>query len=60
MMSGTRTAADLHQLAARDDHLPAAGDRREHEQHRPSAVVDGDPGLGAEQLRDERPRVIVA
>ena len=53
-------AADLDQLAARDDHLAAARERREREQHRGGVVVDGERVLGAreqaQQLCDRRRR----
>ena len=42
-------AADLDQLAARDEHLPAAGQRRQREQHRGGAVVHGQRVLGARE-----------
>ena len=49
-------AADLDQLAARDDHLAAARERREREQDGGGAVVEGERVLGArqqsQQLRD--------
>ena len=44
-------AADLDELAARDDDLPAgARERRGGEQHRGGAVVDRERGLGAGEL----------
>ena len=39
--------ADLDQLAARDEHLAALGERREREQHRRGVVVDDERRLGA-------------
>ena len=44
-------AADLHQLAARDDHLPAGRQRRQDEQRR-RRVVDDDGRLGAGEAAD--------
>ena len=41
--------ADLDQLAARDEHLAALGERREREQHGRGVVVDDERGLGAGQ-----------
>ena len=46
-------AADLHQLATRDDHLASSGDRREREQHRRRAVVHDDRILGAGDLGEQ-------
>ena len=40
-------AADLDQLAARDDHFAPRRQRRQHEQRRRGVVVDDDRGLGA-------------
>ena len=51
-------AADLDQLAARDDDLAPAGERAEHQQHGRGVVVDDGGGFGAgqlaQQLLDER------
>ena len=51
------SAADLHQLAARDDHLLVTCQRRDREQHRAGVVVDDGGRLGAgeraQQLLDE-------
>ncbi len=48
--------ADLDQLAARDDHFAALGERREREQHRGRVVVDDErrlgPGQPAQHARD--------
>ena len=56
MTSGMRNAAaDLDQLAARDDELaPAAGERGGGEQRRGGAVVDHERRLGAGQLAQQR------
>ena len=49
--------ADLDQLAARDDHLAALGERGEREQHRAGVVVDDERRLGAGQpAQDARRR----
>ena len=48
--------ADLDQLAARDDHLAALGERGEREQHRGGVVVDDERGLGAGQPAQDRAR----
>ena len=45
-------AADLHQLAARDDDLLARGDPGQRQQDRGGAVVDRQRRLGARQARD--------
>ena len=52
--------ADLDELAARDDDLAPARERRERQHQRGGAVVDADRGLGARQLADERGDVILA
>ncbi|OQC35601.1 MAG: hypothetical protein BWX64_02387 [Acidobacteria bacterium ADurb.Bin051] len=46
-------AADLDELAARDDHLPPGGEGREHEHERRRVVVDDQPRLGAGQRREQ-------
>ena len=46
-------AADFHQLAARDDHLAPARQRRQHQQHGGGVVVDHGGGLGAGQLAQQ-------
>ena len=48
--------ADLDQLAARDEHLAALGERGEREQHRAGVVVDDDRRLGAGQPAQDAPR----
>ena len=53
-------AADLYQLAARDDDLPAVRERSQREQHRGSVVVDGEGGLRAGQTGQQRLNVLVA
>ena len=53
-------AADLDQLAARDDDLAAARQRVEHEQHRGGVVVDDGRVLGAGQLAQQAAQVVVA
>jgi hypothetical protein len=45
-------AADLHQLAARDQHLAALGECRQHEQDRGSTVVHDARRLGAREPRE--------
>ena len=47
-------AADLHQLAARDDHLAAAGQGAERQQHCGGGVVHRQGGLGAGNLAQQR------
>ena len=48
-------AADLDELAARDDDLaPGPGQRRRRQQHRAGAVVDRERRLGAGQLAQQR------
>ena len=46
--------ADLDQLAARDEHVAARGERAQHEHQRGGVVGDGEPGLGAGQRGDQR------
>ncbi len=53
-------AADLDQLAARDDRLAALGQRVEHEQHGGGIVVDDGGVLGAGQLAEKAAQMIVA
>jgi hypothetical protein len=52
--------ADLHQLAARDQHLLAPRQRVEHQQHRGGIVVDDGRRLGAGEPADLRLDEIVA
>ena len=52
--------ADLDQLAARDEHLAALGERREREQDGGGVVVDDERGLGAGQAAQDRGRVHLA
>ena len=52
--------ADLDQLAARDDHLAALGERCEREQHRGGVVVHDERGLGAGQAAQDPGQVILA
>ena len=52
--------ADLDQLAARDEHLAAFGERGEREQHRGGVVVDDERRLGAGQAAQDRGDVILA
>jgi hypothetical protein len=47
-------AADLDQLAARDDHLASRRQRRQQQHRRGGVVVDDDGGLGAGEAGDER------
>ena len=47
-------AADLDQLAARDDHLASARRVRQHQQRRRGVVVHDHRGLGAGQRRQQR------
>ena len=51
--------ADLDQLAARDEHLAALGERSEREQHGRGVVVDDERGLGAGQPAEDRREVIL-
>ena len=51
--------ADLDQLAARDEHLAALGERGEREQHRGGVVVHDERGLGAGQPAQDRGDVIL-
>ena len=53
-------AADLHQFAARDDHLAAGPERRQHQHRRGRVVVDDGGGLGAGQPAEQRLGVAVA
>lgn len=57
-------AADLDQFAARDDDLPAPGQRGDGEQHRGGVVVDHRRGFsageGAQELLDDRIAVAAA
>jgi hypothetical protein len=53
-------AADLDQLAARHDHLAAAGQRRQRQHRRRGVVVDDARRLGAGQRAQERGGVGVA
>ena len=53
-------AADLDQLAARDDRLAPARERVEHEQHRGGVVVDDGRVLGAGQFAQQAAHMIVA
>ena len=53
-------AADLDQLAARDDDLAAVGQRLERQQHRGGVVVDDEGVLGAGQPAQQRLHVAVA
>ena len=46
-------AADLDQLAARDDHFAPVRERVEHEQHGGGVVVDDGRGLGAGQFAQQ-------
>jgi hypothetical protein len=46
-------AADLDQLATRDDHLAAGGERRERHQRRSGVVVDDHRGIRAGQLTEQ-------
>ena len=50
-------SADLHRLAARDHHVAASPERREHEQHRRGTVVHDERGLGTARSRQEARRV---
>ena len=49
-LGDAEAVADLDELAARDDDLAPAGERREREHERGRAVVDADRRLGAGQL----------
>ena len=53
-------AADLDQLAARDDDLAPGRQRRQHDQRRRRVVVDDDRRLGAGQPAEQRFGVDVA
>src|SRR3989475_12810 len=53
-------AADLHELAPRDDDLLARGECREREEHRRRIVVRHDRVLGAGEVREEPRGVAVA
>ena len=52
--------ADLDQLAPRDDHLAALGERGESEQHRAGVVVDDERGLRAGEAAQDRRDVVLA
>src|SRR5437867_3946519 len=52
-------AADLDELAARDDDLALPGERRQREEDRGRAVVHDDGVLGAGDLGDEPRRMAV-
>ena len=51
--------ADLDQLAARDEHLAALGERGEREQHRGGVVVDDERRLRAGEPAQERGDVVL-
>src|SRR5437588_433368 len=53
-------AADLDQLAARDDHFLLRGNRGEKEQRAGGVVVRQDRGLTSEERRAERRQVLVS
>ena len=53
-------AADLHELAPRDDDLLARGECREREEHRRGVVVRHDRVLGPGEVREEARGVAVA
>ena len=53
-------AADLDQLAARDDDFAAAAENRQRQQHRRGVVVDHQRVLGAGERRDDAGDVVVA
>ena len=53
-------AADFDQLAARDNHFPARGQRVEHQQHRGRVVVHHGRGLGAGEFAQQLLDVAVA
>jgi hypothetical protein len=53
-------AADLDQLAARDDDLAAPGQGRQGEQHRGRVVVDDEAGFGTARPGEQRAGVLVA
>ena len=53
-------AADLDQLAARDDDLAAGGQRVQHQQHGGGIVVDGGRRLGAGQAAQPGRDMVVA
>ena len=53
-------AADLDELAARDDELAPARERGGGQQRRRRAVVDHERGLGARELAQQRLDVVVA
>ena len=55
-----KAVADLDQLAARDEHLAAFGERGEREQHRRGVVVDDERRLGAGQPPEQRREVVLA
>ena len=46
-VGNTEPAADLHQLAAGDEHVAIVRQRGQHEQHGSGTVVDDEGGLGA-------------
>ena len=52
--------ADLDQLAARDDRLPAGGECRQREEQRGGVVVDDHGVLGAGEAAKDRGEMIVA
>ena len=49
-----KAAADLHQLATRDDHLAVAGQGGQRQQQGGRVVVDAQPGLRAGHLTQQR------
>ena len=53
-------AADLHQLAARDHHLPPRRQGAQQQQHRGGVVVDREGGLGAGEVAEQRLEVGIA
>ena len=48
-LRNAEAAADLHQLAARDDHLAVLAEAVQHQQHGGGVVVDHQRGLGPAQ-----------
>ncbi len=50
-------AANFHELAARDDHFAAIGERGQHEEHRRGVVVHDGRRLGAGQLAQQPGRM---
>ena len=59
-VGNAKGAANLHQFAARNDHLPARRQAAQHQQHGGGVVVDHGGGFGAGQFAQQRFHQVVA